>query len=168
MRKKCARASCPTPSPALQMRNLNSFLFFSSKRDLSMCTWTNESWKCEKVCFFGQYFDYHSDQENLIVNYTKNLLSWVREKKSESFSWKPIQCVVKILPKLSPEKKWQKMKFQDTKTMEWFAWTFDYELLCKKGIFLWLENWWKSKTNNNWESKTKITKNRKSKIFRQI
>lgn len=104
MRKKCARASCPTPSPALQMRNLNSFLFFSSKRDLSMCTWTNESWKCEKVCFFGQYFDFHSDQENLIVNYTKNLLSWVREKKSESFSWKPIQCVVKILPKLSPKK----------------------------------------------------------------
>jgi hypothetical protein len=54
---------------------------------------------------------------------------WISQLKTHSV------CCKNLGQTFTRKKSDKKMKIQDTKTMEWFAWTFDYELLCKKGIF---------------------------------
>ena len=116
MRKKCARSRHAPPLPPL-CECVTWILFFSSvQSETYQCA--HERMRLEnvkKVFFFWPIFWLSFRPRKPDCKLHKKLTQLGKGKKSESLSWKPIQCVVKILAKLSPKKSDKKWNFRTLK-----------------------------------------------------
>ncbi len=105
----------PHPFPRFANASLEFFSFLQFKArpiNVHMNEWELKMWKS---FFFWPIFWLSFRPRKPDCKLHKKLTQLGKGKKSEFLSWKPIQCVVKILPKLSPKKSDKKWNFRTLK-----------------------------------------------------